>query len=332
MIEITRESFRRFAPKAKPAYVKAMFDGMEHLAKAGILDSKERWAAFIGQCATETDGCTILRESLDYRTVRAVRNAWPARAKKHDDEWIAANLLHNPVALGDWAYGGREGNRKGTSDGYDFRGGMWLQTTHRNATEAYCKKLGIPFVNDVLSHVLDDPSITLRFAVLEWTEGNCNAYADKGDVLSISKIINTGSAKSGVMPNGLDRRRQETARALDIWSDATDVVASIVSTQTRPFPETESPSAVQVAASSKSVWALIAAAGAKAIEKLEGAFNWLPEIQTEVDSILAPLSSIAGHLKLNIEMIAATIVIGCIIIVICRHTKDKQELKALKGE
>ena len=330
MIEITRERIRRMAPKARPTYVSALLAGIDELAKAGILDSKERWAHWCGQVMSETDLLTIVRESLDYRTVRAVRGAWPARSRSCSDEWIAANLLHNPVALGDWAYGGREGNRKGTSDGFDFRGGGFLQCTHRNATEAYCKKLNIPFANDVL----DDPNITLRFAILEWTEGNCNAYADKGDVLSISKIINTGSAKSGVMPNGLDRRRQETARALDIWDGvaghAPDVPASVA--PTRPFPEVEHENVASVAVGSKSVWALIAAAGAKGIEKLETAFNWLPEIQTETDSILAPLSSIAGHLKLNIEAITVAIVIGCIVIVICRHTRDKQELKALKGE
>ncbi len=322
MITITRESFRRFAPKAKPAYVKALFDGIGHLEKAGILDSVERWSHFIGQCAAETDGFTILRESLDYRTVRAVRAAWPKRSRPYSDAWIEANLLRKPVALGDWAYGGREGNRKGTSDGFDFRGGGWLQTTHRNATAGYCTKCGFPMSSDVL----DDPNITLDLAILERPERNCNAYADAGDILAISKIINTGSASSGVIPNGLDRRRQETARALDLWSGTPHEAP------TRPWPAAEPHSAVSVAASSPSVHVMGLALLAKLAGWCETVFGWIPEINTEVTSLLAPLSSLAGHLKINIAGITTAIVVGCIVIVVVRHTRDKGELKHLKGE
>ena len=327
MITITRDAWRKFAPKAKPAYTQALFDGMDQLAKAGILDTHERWAHFIGQCAAETDGFTILRESLNYRTVRAVRNAWPARAKKHSDEWIAANLLGNPVALGDWAYGGREGNRKGTEDGFAFRGGGWLQTTHRNAVESYCRKLGVPVTNDVL----DDVGITLRFAIVEWTECKCNALADRGDVLGISKAINTGSATSSVIPNGLDRRRKETARALEIW-DGTQNAIDVPVAPTRPFPAVETPSAVTTAARSRSVQVLLAAMVAKLAAWGEAAFDLLPRINTEVDGVLAPLSSLAEHLKINIAGIASVVVVVSAALVIYRHTRDKQELAVLKGE
>lgn len=323
-IQITREDFKRFAPKAKPAYVEALFANLDKVRAAGLLDTKDRWCHFIGQCAAETDSFVILRESLDYRTVRAVRNAWRARASKHTDEWIAANLLRNPVALGDWAYGGREGNRKGTTDGYDFRGGGWLQTTHANAVRAYCQKCGIPFANDVL----DDVGLTLQFALYEWTAGKCNAYADADDIVAISKLINTGSAKSSVRPNGMDRRRAEVAKARRIWDDAQEEPAE----PTRPYPEVEPPGVAVTFLGSKTNRGLLAGLVAWATERLDAAFNFIPQVSSEVGSMIEPLTTLASALKWQIGGVTTAVVVVVIVRAMLRHTADKRELATLKGE
>lgn len=323
-IQITREDFKRFAPKAKPAYVEALFANLDKVRAAGLLETKDRWCHFIGQCAAETDSFVILRESLDYRTVRAVRNAWRARASKHSDEWIAANLLRNPVALGDWAYGGREGNRKGTTDGFDFRGGGWLQTTHANAVRAYCQKCGIPFANDVL----DDVGLTLQFALYEWSAGKCNSYADADDIVSIAKIINTGSAKSNVRPNGMDRRRQEVARAQAIWGDADDGPAE----PTRLYAEVTPPSALKTAMRSKTNRGLFGGLLFWLTERLDAAFNFIPQISSDVGGMLEPLTTLASALKWQIGGLTTAIVVVVIVRAMLRHTADKQELETLKGE
>ena len=52
MIDLTRADFSRFAPNAKPQYVDALFNNIGLLREAGVLDSKERWCHFIGQCAS----------------------------------------------------------------------------------------------------------------------------------------------------------------------------------------------------------------------------------------------------------------------------------------
>jgi hypothetical protein len=66
---------------------------------------------------------------------------------------------------------------------------------------------------------LDDPVITLQFAVLEWTNQDCNKWADENDILKIAKAINTGSADSNVTPNGMDNRRAGFARAWNLWGE-----------------------------------------------------------------------------------------------------------------
>jgi putative chitinase len=202
-VAFTEAELRAFSPNMAQGYRDALLSGMDTMAQYGILKNGRRLTHFFAQFGGETNGGQILRESLTYTTVGAIRKAWKARASKHSDDWIEAHLLRQPVALGDWAYGGRMGNRKGTSDGYDYRGGGFLQTTGRSAVDEYCRKCGIAIRPDIL----DDFDATLKFA-----------YAN--DIMGISKAINTGSASSKIVPNGMGNRHRWFAVASEIWWDA----------------------------------------------------------------------------------------------------------------
>jgi predicted chitinase len=212
----TEQEFRKFAPKAREEYVRSFMAGEQYLREAGVLDSNLTLTHFIAQAAAETGGFTILRENMNYTTVARIRAVWPARTRKYSDAWIQRNLVKNAVQLSDFSYGGRLGNRKGTTDGYDFRGGSWFQTTGKYNVAKYAKALDIPMRADLL----DDHEVGLRFACFEWKDGNCCKFAEANDLLSIAKYINTGSAKSGVMPNGLPDRKAWYAKAWKVWGDA----------------------------------------------------------------------------------------------------------------
>lgn len=246
-IDFTEAQLRQFSPKMQAGYLAALLAGKKSLRKAGILDNGQRLSHFMGQFGGETNGGVIGRESLTYTTVAAIRSAWKVRASKHTDAWIKANLLRKPIELGDWAYGGRMGNRKGTSDGYDYRGGGFLQTTGRSAVEDYCRKCGIPIRPDIL----DDHAATLQFACVEWQESGCNELADANDLLGISKAINTGSARSNVYPNGMKNREHWFARARDIWWDAEpgEAPSPVVTASALPSP-------AEMAATSRKFWLL----------------------------------------------------------------------------
>lgn len=223
-ITLTREAWKKFAPGCPANYTEALFGNIDLLEQQGILETELRWCHFAGTIWAETGNFKYLRESLYYTTLKALRKAWPSRFNPMSDA-EAKTYLRNPKKLGAKAYNGRMGNRLGSSDGYDFRGGGWIQTTGRYAVETYCKKLGIT----AGPQTLDDPLITLQFAVLEWTEENCNKWADENDILKIAKAINTGSADSKVTPNGMDNRRAGFARAWNLWGeydgDAANVAA-----------------------------------------------------------------------------------------------------------
>jgi putative chitinase len=226
---LTEADIKRFAPRAKREYVAALLGGIEHLRAAGVLESELRLAHFMGQVGAETDGLTIVRESLTYTTAARLRTVWPARFRNKSDAELA-HLLRNPVALGDSVYGGRMGNNQ-PGDGYAYRGGGYLQTTGKHAVQSYCKVCGI----DLRSDILDDIAATLRFACVEWERSGCNQWADENDITKVSKAINTGSATSNVKPVGMSNRQAWFAKAWAVWGGKgkPDAVAE-AQTSTKP--------------------------------------------------------------------------------------------------
>ena len=216
-LTITASELKRFAPKAKAIYVDTLLANLNVLEDAGILENNFRLAHFMAQCGSETGGFTILRESMAYRTPARLRAVWPSRFGKKSDAFLL-ELIADPIKLADSVYGGRMGNRKGTSDGYDFRGGGFIQTTGRHAVETYCKKLGID--PKLVPTALDDLTLCLQFAGLEWQDSGCNTWADQNDILKVSKAINTGSATSNIMPVGLPDRKHWLAQAMKVWGNA----------------------------------------------------------------------------------------------------------------
>lgn len=222
MLTVTEADLKKFAPKARPEYITTLIGGLFQLRQAGILDNSYRLCHFMAQCAHETGGFTIVRESLYYKRAAQLRKTWPARFRDKTEADLVP-LLKNEKKLGEAVYFGRMGNVQ-PGDGYDYRGGGYLQTTGRGAVASYCKRLGL----DPSPSLLDDPATTLQFAVLEWTDAKCNELADENDLTKVSKAINTGSASGNVKPNGMQSRQEWFARAWGIWGDKgkADVPAS----------------------------------------------------------------------------------------------------------
>lgn len=212
-LTITREDLKRFAPKAREEYVTAILGGLYEMRSAGIFDSELTLCHFMGQVGAETGGLTVIRENLTYKTAKRLREVWPARFRSKSDADLA-QLLNNGQALGDVVYGGRMGNTH-PGDGYNFRGGGPIQTTGRAAVAKYCERLGI----DPVPAVLDDCTVTLKFACMEWVEAKCGDYAAENDLTKVSKAINTGSATGNVKPVGMQERQEWFAKAWSIWGD-----------------------------------------------------------------------------------------------------------------
>ena len=95
---------------------------------------------------------------------------------------------------------------KKDGDGYKYRGRGLIQITGRANYSAYnsssyCK-------GDVLRNpdLLAEPLGAVKSSMWFWLTHNLNKYADKDDILKITKIINGGT-------NGLDKRKMYLERA-----------------------------------------------------------------------------------------------------------------------
>ena len=91
--------------------------------------SKNQLCHVLSNCAHESQGWKKYSESLNYKPARLIE-VFPKYFKSLADATSVVNA--GVVAIADRIYGGRMGNVKGTSDGYDFRGSGALMITGRN--------------------------------------------------------------------------------------------------------------------------------------------------------------------------------------------------------
>lgn len=222
MLTITPKQWAAFASRCPADYTAALFDNMALLEEAGILENERRWCHFAATVYHETGNFREIREDLNYKSASALRKAWPSRFKAKSDAELKP-LLRNPIGLADQVYGCYSGRPKaeigdvGPGQAFAWRGGGWFNTTFKPSVDGYCAKLGLARTPD---NALDDPVLTLKMAVLEWTETDCNKWADENSLRKVAKAINTGSATNGIEPVGLDERKAAFARAWKYWGEA----------------------------------------------------------------------------------------------------------------
>lgn len=209
---------RQFAPRARDEYIAALVDGWHEIDRAEI-NTPERLCCFLSQWSAETDGFTVLVEDMHYKTAKLLCKNWPDQF----GEPTAANLanpmllacLNNPERLGNKVYGGRNGNTD-HGDGFRYRGRGFNQETWKENYRRHGQQLGVDLVEhpELLEQSL---SISLRVAILEWTECKCNRYADRLNIRAIGNAINRGNAFASKEPLGAARRKAEFDRAWAIF-------------------------------------------------------------------------------------------------------------------
>lgn len=129
------------------------------------------------------------------------------RSSNHKaNQEIIANIVYG----GDW---GRKslGNTK-LGDGWKFRGRGIFQITGRSNYQeltywAQSKGLNVNYVEN--PDLLLNESDSIIGAVWYWNSRGINRFSDRDDALSVSKIINLGSADSKKKPNHLKEREEK---------------------------------------------------------------------------------------------------------------------------
>lgn len=201
---------RRACPRAKASYLAAIENG-DALVAAHEIITPARLAQFLAQICHESGGLSIEWESGAYSAERLLEIFGEGKHSAAITPDEARRLARDGPAIFERVYGlgnprkAKELGNTQPGDGWRYRGGGLMQTTGRYNYRTIGKKIGV----DLEAHpeLVLSAEHALKPALAEWTANNLNGYADRGDVLSISRAINLGNANSGKMPNGyVDRQ------------------------------------------------------------------------------------------------------------------------------
>ena len=168
------------------------------------IDTPLRMAAFLAQVGHESGGLTLLEENLNY-SAEGLANTFPKRyARKLQNGLYAKNsvgrylpstlalqIARKPILIASWTYADRMGNASVESqEGWKYRGRGLIALTGKSNYAELTLNTGIDFVSN--PDLLKEPAYALISACFFWKNNNLNRFADKKDVLSLSKAINGG--------------------------------------------------------------------------------------------------------------------------------------------
>lgn len=176
------------APTQAKAFLKTLADACAVYS----INTATRMAAFVAQCAHESQNFTMLEECLYYRTPERVREVYKSTVHSLDQ---AAGLCRAPEKLANVVYANRNGNGDVASgDGWKYRGRGLIHLTGR---ANYAKASVNPGANyETHPEIVSTPSHACLTAAWFWATNGCNVLADASNIDAITRVIN-GEAMAG---------------------------------------------------------------------------------------------------------------------------------------
>ncbi len=152
--------------------------------------TKKQMCSFLSNCIVESNGFNAKRESFAYTAAR-LRQVFSTRIPSIS---AAKNLIaKGQVAVANYLYGGRYGNRPNTNDGWDYRGGGVIQNTFRDNYFILQNMTGIKFGDN--PKLIEDLENSVHAAMAFWQLNGCNEKAEKINVYSNGYTLNTLTSK-----------------------------------------------------------------------------------------------------------------------------------------
>lgn len=202
---ITVNQLKQLLPKNP--YVDHWHHALEQLFPDYEIDTPKRMAAFIAQCAHESGGFMVLKENLNYKapSLRKLFSkyfptdelAQQYASKPNKQEAIASRIYSNRMGNGDEA----------SKEGYKFCGRGLIQLTGRSNYQAFADSLEMS-IDDVPEYLATFEGAA-QSACWFWETNKLNQWADKGDIVTLTKRINGGTI-------GLEDRIKHYEHALHI--------------------------------------------------------------------------------------------------------------------
>jgi putative chitinase len=185
-------------------YVDYWYSAMERCLPDYDINTPQRIAMFVAQCAHESGNFRVLKENLNYRA-ESLMKVWPRHFPSLD---VAKQYAHNQEAIANKAYANRMGNGPEESgDGWRYCGRGLIQLTGKINYQNFAMSIETP-VEEIPAY-LGTFEGAVQSACWFWEANNLNAPSDNGDVLTVTKKINGGTI-------GLADRQKHYQHALHV--------------------------------------------------------------------------------------------------------------------
>ncbi len=201
-MELTLDQLKQVIPKNQ--YVSYWHHALEQLLPQYEINTPDRIAAFLAQCAHESGGFVFIKENLNYRW-QSLRKVFP---KYFPTDALAQQYEKQPQKIANRVYANRMGNGPEESgDGWRFCGRGLIQVTGRDNYSWFAASLQIS--PEEASEYMETFEGAAQSACWFWESNNLNQWADKRDILTLTKRINGGTI-------GLEDRQKHYEHCLHV--------------------------------------------------------------------------------------------------------------------
>ena len=183
--DFTREQLAQIIP-GNP-HVDHWHEALSLLLPDYEIDTPQRVAAFLAQCAHESGNFVFIKENLNYKAA-SLRKTFP---KYFPTDELARAYAKKPEMIANRVYANRMGNGDEQSgDGYRYCGRGLIQLTGKSNYENFAASLEIS--PEEAAEYLGTFEGAAQSACWFWESNNLNVEADAGDIKKMTKKINGG--------------------------------------------------------------------------------------------------------------------------------------------
>lgn len=204
-MELTLQQLKQLLPKNP--YVNHWYDALSKLLPDYDINTEKRIAAFIAQCSHESGGFTALQENLNYKA-STLRKTFGKYFPTDELAQQYASKVNKQQAIANRVYANRMGNGdEASGDGYKYRGRGLIQLTGKDNYFWFASSLEI--TPEEAAEYTQTFEGAAQSACWFWETNKLNQYADKNDILKMTKVINGGTI-------GLEDRIKHYEHALHV--------------------------------------------------------------------------------------------------------------------
>lgn len=206
MTELTLSQLKQIIPKNP--YVSYWHHALEQLLPDYGINTPQRMAAFLAQCAHESGGFIAIKENLNYRW-QSLRKVFPKYFPTDELAQQYASKPNKAEAIANRVYANRMGNGpEDSGDGYRYCGRGLIQVTGKDNYSWFAASLEI--TPEEASQYMETFEGAAQSACWFWETNGLNRWADEGDILTLTKRINGGTI-------GLEDRKRHYEHALHVF-------------------------------------------------------------------------------------------------------------------